>query len=326
MKKRLLCFILAATLLPAYAFSQKTDTLIQKLDSLTRKTDSAGGQVNNTDLQVYNEATKITFQTYFILLGSDFKQQLTAPFHTNKKGWMKVAKFGLFVAAVTLLDEPVQNYALNLRDNNPAIGTIGSYVTRFGGDFEAYTLLGLGTYGFIFKNEKIKTTTLLATQAYITTGAIERILKFLAGRQRPNYIDPKTNENDPTFHGPFFQFKKDENGNRVSNEAYSAFPSGHAAVAFAAATVFAMEYIKTPIVGIISYSAATLIGISRVTENRHWLTDVLSGAALGYLCGKQVVNNFHRYAKIKSGEKKNSVSFNLQYFHGRVLPGLVYKF
>ena len=326
MKKSLLYCILAVTLHPTIAITQKTDTLIKKLDSISKKTDSAGNQLNNTNPKAYSEATKITFKTYFILIGSDIKQQLTAPFHTNKKGWGKVAKFGLLFAATTFLDEPANRYSENLSENNPAIGSISSYVTRFGGDFEAYTLLGLGTYGFIFKNEKIKTTTLLATQAYITTGAMERLLKFLAGRQRPNYIDPKTNENEPTFHGPFFQFKKDENGDKITNSAYSAFPSGHSAVAFAAATVFAMEYSKTPVVGIISYSAATLIGLSRLTENRHWLTDVLSGAALGYLCGKQVVNNFHRYAKLKSGEKQNSVSFNLQYFYGRILPGLVYKF
>ena len=326
MKKRFLYCILGITLLPAIAFSQKTDTLLQKLDSISKKTDSAGTQLNNITPQAYNEATKITFRSYFILLGSDFKQQITAPFHTNKKGWGKVAKFGLLVAAASFLDEPANRYSINLTENNPAVSSISSYVTRFGGDFEAYTLLGLGTYGFIFKNEKIKTTTLLATQAYITTGAMERLIKILSGRQRPNYIDPKTKENEPKFHGPFFQFKKDENGDKISSSAYSSFPSGHTAVAFAAATVFAKEYSKTPIVGVLSYSAATLIGFSRLTENKHWLTDALCGAALGYLCGKQVVNNFHRYAKIKSGDKKNSVSFNLQYFYGRVLPGLVYKF
>ena len=39
----------------------------------------------------------------------------------------------------------------------------------------------------IFKNEKMKTTTLLATQAYITAGAVESVTKFLTGRTRPSY-------------------------------------------------------------------------------------------------------------------------------------------
>jgi hypothetical protein len=33
-----------------------------------------------------------------------------------------------------------------------------------------------------------------------------------------------------------------------------------------------MEYKDRPLVPLISYSAATLIGLSRITENAHWIT------------------------------------------------------
>ena len=323
MKTSLLFLILFA--LPATCLPQQKDTLIQKNDSLNNKLDSTTHEINNIDAKEF-KLKKITFRSYFTLLADDFKQQLTAPFHTNKKGWMQVAKFGLLFTAVSFADKPVNHYSLNLRNNNPAIGPISGYITRFGGDYERYTLLALGTYSFIFKNEKLKTTTLLASQAYITSAVIERLVKLLTGRQRPAYIDPETDKNAPTFHGPFFHFKKDENGNRYPNESHSAFPSGHTTVAYSVATVFAMEYGETPIVGIISYSTATLIGISRLIENKHWLTDVLTGAALGYLCGKQVVNNYRRYAKIEPQEKKASISFNVKYFHGKLLPGFIYRF
>ncbi len=131
-----------------------------------------------------------------------------------------------------------------------------------------------------------------------------------------------TVEAEPKFHGPLSS-GKDINGNRVN----SSFPSGHTTVAFAAATVFAMEYRDRPLVPLISYSAATLIGLSRITENKHWITDVFAGAALGFFTGKLVVNNYHRYAKLKApSQKKNSISFNLEYHYGRLMPGLVYKF
>jgi membrane-associated phospholipid phosphatase len=188
------------------------------------------------------------------------------------------------------------------------------------------TLLALGTYGFLFQNEKIKTTTLLATQAYLSSAIIFESMKFLSGRQRPNYYDPKTKENDPTFHGPFYQFKKGSDGNKPPTSSYTSFPSGHTAVAFAAATVYAMEYHDRPIIPIVAYSAATLIGLSRITENKHWASDVFVGAALGYLCGRQVVNNYHRYSKLQKQKQKQSLSFNLNYLDGKLLPGLVYKF
>jgi membrane-associated phospholipid phosphatase len=307
----------------ATVFSQQPDTLIKKLDSLSKKTDSAGKQKNNINPAAYNEQTKINVPTYFILLGSDLKQEFTKPFHMTGKDWKRFGIFAAATGALAFADEPIQHFALRSRNNSSALRNVGKYVTNFGGMYEVYTLAALGTYGWVFKNEKVKTTTLLATQAYITGGAMESVLKFLTGRQRPNYYDANALHAEPRFNGPFAKSGTDVNGKRIN----SSFPSGHTTVAFAAATVFAMEYKNRPWVPILSYSAASLIGLSRITENKHWATDVLVGAALGYLTGRQVVNNYHRYAKLKApNQRKNSVSLNLQYNFGHVMPGLVYHF
>jgi membrane-associated phospholipid phosphatase len=319
-------FLIATCLLiPFLGFSQKPDTLIKKLDSLTesKKTDSAGVQNNNISKEAYNENTKITLSSYFILLGSDLKQEVTAPFHWSKKDWGKAAKFTLLTGALLFADEPIERGAVKLRNNSKTVSNVSTWVSRFGGDYETYTLAAFGAYGFIFKNQKIKTTTLLATQAYITGGAMEGLLKFLTGRQRPSFYDSTSGEVEPKWHGPFYKTGVDRYGQRVN----SSFPSGHTTVAFAAATVFAMEYKGIAWVPIFSYSVATLIGISRITNDKHWATDVLAGAALGYFTGRQVVNNYHRFAKLKAPqEKKGSVSFNLQFNNGHLMPGLVYTF
>lgn len=308
--------------LPIAGFSQQKDTLINKLDSLNKKTDSAGKQVNNTSPKAYNESTKLTFNSYFLLLGSDLKQEFTKPFHMTGKDWGRLGKFAVVAGALLFADEPIQKGAVKLTTNHPGLKNVSKYVTNFGGIYEAYTLATFGAYGIIFKSQKIKTTTLLATQAYITGGALESVLKFVSGRTRPSYYDPNV-EAEPTFLGPFSKTAKDANGKKV----YSSFPSGHTTVAFAAATVFALEYKDHLAIPIIAYSAATFIGLSRITENKHWSTDVLTGAALGFLAGKQVVNNYHRYAKLKSpNKKKNTVSFNLQYYAGHLVPGMIYKF
>ncbi len=307
---------------PTAGLSQQTDTLINKLDSLTRKTDSAGSQVNNIDQKSYNENTKITFNTYFIILASNFKQSFTKPFHMSKKDWGNFGKFAVATVALSFADEPIQRGALKLRNKNTGLNNISKYITNFGGNYEGYTLTALGAYGFIFKNEKMKTTVLLATQAYITGAAVESVGKFLSGRTRPSYYAAGT-EPEPKFLGPFSKTATTSS----SKKLYSSFPSGHTTVAFAAATVFALEYRDKPMVRVIAYSAASLIGLSRITENKHWATDVLVGAALGYLSGKQVVNNYHRYSKLKApGQKRNTISFNLDYSYGHLMPGMVYKF
>src|SRR5947207_1472509 len=121
-----------------FAFCQKPDTLIKKLDSL--QSGKNGPQNNTTNPAAYNEQTKITFKSYFILIGSDLKQEFTAPFHFGKKEWLEFGGFVLVDGLLMLADESVQKWAIDLRNRNTEVGNIGKYVTRFGGTYEAYLL------------------------------------------------------------------------------------------------------------------------------------------------------------------------------------------
>lgn len=67
-----------------------------------------------------------------------------------------------------------------------------------------------------------------------------------------------------------------------SNE--HSFPSGHTATAFMTATMLTKEYgHKSPWVGIGAYATATATGMMRMANNKHWLSDVLTGAGIGVL-------------------------------------------
>lgn len=304
------------------AFSQKTDSLPRKLDSLSRK----GEEIKkNMDISpgAYDATTRINVPVYFVLLGSDLKQQITGPFHTSKKSWKQVGGFALLTGALAFADVPVQRKALEWRNSNATVRKVSGFITNFGASYETYTLAAIAGYGFLFKNEKMKNTTFLATQAYITGGMVESITKFLTGRQRPNYYGNDSIAARATFHGPFDKAGREYNGQTIS----SSFPSGHATVAFAAATVFALEYRDKPFIPVLAYTAASLVGLSRITENKHWSTDVLVGAGLGYLSGRQVVRNYHRYAQLQHTRKKQgTLSFTFQYQMGQLLPGLQYSF
>src|SRR5689334_1529842 len=171
----LLCFV-AGLFFSSEIFCQKPDTLIHRLDSLNKKTDTTGGQKNVINPKAYNENTQITFGNYFVLLGSDLKQQFTAPFHQTKQEWIRIGGYTTAIAAISVVvDEPVQRFAVKLHDSSNTVSSVSSYVTRFGGLYEVYTLAALGTYGIVFKNKKMQTTTLLATQAYLTAGAVETV-------------------------------------------------------------------------------------------------------------------------------------------------------
>ena len=305
---------------PLAGFTQM-DTLIISPDSLSMQQDSFK-EINIIHLKDTNQAIQLDFNSYFILLGRNLKEGFTRPFHMTDKDWGNFGKFAVITFALSFTDEPIQKSVLKLRNRNTPINNISKYVTKFGGVYEVVTLAGLGTYGLVFKNEKLQTTTILATQAYITATALESVLKYISGRTRPSYYRADQ-EAEPRFLGPFTKALRDPNGKRE----YSSFPSGHTTVAFAAATVYASEYRDKPLVPIIAYSAASLIGVSRVTENKHWVTDVFVGATVGYLAGKQIVNSYHQHAKTKNAKKNNTTySFNLNYYYGHWEPGLLVHF
>lgn len=320
MVKKLRILLLATFFIPVVCLAQK-DTLVKKLDSLSVKETKEEKKNNNISPSAYNDSTKFTLHNYFVLLGNDFKQQVTSPFHTAKKQWGKVVLFGAVAGGLAFADESGSEYFAGLANRSKTVSSVSNFITSFGGLYEVYTIGALTTYGFVFKNEKIKSTAFLATQAYITAGVISSALKYLTSRQRPDYYNQVTKEYDPVFHGPFYKLPG-------SN---SSFPSGHTTVAFAAATVYAMEYRHHPWIPIAAYSFATVVGFSRMVQDKHWPTDVLAGAALGILSGRQVVNNYHRYMKIKQPERpvrqrKASLTFNLQPMYGKLLPGVTYSF
>ena len=69
---------------------------------------------------------------------------------------------------------------------------------------------------------------------------------------------------------------------RPDHSDNKSFPSGHAAMAFAAARSIDKEFRKDCIwIPIAGYAAATAIGVERVASDRHHWYDVVAGAALG---------------------------------------------
>lgn len=64
----------------------------------------------------------------------------------------------------------------------------------------------------------------------------------------------------------------------------NSFPSGHSAEAFMSATMLYKEYGElSPWVGIGAYGTASVVAVSRILNNRHWMSDVLFGAGVGIM-------------------------------------------
>jgi hypothetical protein len=94
---------------------------------------------------------------------------------------------------------------------------------------------------------------------------------------------------------------------RPDGSTHNSFPSGHTTQAFAAATFLSEEYKdRLPWMPYASYMVASTVGFLRVANNRHYISDVLVGAGIGYLAMKTAYWT-HRYKWGKKHEKSNLV-------------------
>ena len=69
---------------------------------------------------------------------------------------------------------------------------------------------------------------------------------------------------------------------RPDGSRNNSFPSGHTATAFMTATMLHKEYgWRSPWFSIGGYTAAAITGVSRIMNKKHWMTDIMAGAAIG---------------------------------------------
>ena len=72
---------------------------------------------------------------------------------------------------------------------------------------------------------------------------------------------------------------------RPDGSSANSWPSGHTATAFVGASILHKEYgmTRSPWFSVAGYTVATATGVMRVLNNRHWISDVLSGAGIGIM-------------------------------------------
>ena len=140
------------------------------------------------------------------------------------------------------------------------------------GKTQAIALGATTGFAFLTKNKTLKHTVYIWAGTMLLNEVVTSKLKTGFQRHRPN-----TGDAFNTFDG-----KNGIDGNR-------SFPSAHTSNAFATATVFATLYKDKKWVAPFAYGMATMVGISRVYDNAHWASDVLAGAAIGFLSAKTMI-------------------------------------
>lgn len=137
---------------------------------------------------------------------------------------------------------------------------------------------GLSAYaiGRVTHRPALASAGLRVTEAIVVAGTLTGVGKVAAGRSRP-FVTAGLNSSD-------FKWW------RGRREGFTSMPSGHTSAAFAAASALAVEWraswpasakVAVPLL----YTGASLVGLSRLYNDKHWASDVMAGAALGTLSG-----------------------------------------
>lgn len=191
----------------------------------------------------------------------DQKQIWTSPFRVRPSDATWLLPLGGLTAGLFVTDrqfmESIPRDAGAVRQSNVGLATMVG--------------VGAGLYLFSFPTHKDRwrETGFLAGEAALNSLVTVEALKYPFGRERV-YIGSS---------GRFVQ-------------GGVSFPSGHSAIAWSIAGVFAHEY-PGRVPALLSYGMASAISVARIRGRQHFPSDVLVGGVLGYLIAQSVYTRRH---------------------------------
>lgn len=178
------------------------------------------------------------------------------------------------VAGATILAFATERDMLDFvqKNDGKVADRIANFAEPFGGPKVGLALLAGGTYAAVAQDGEALRFYSLAIKSGVITKLLTDAGKTITRRALPNET------NDP------FQ--------RSSKNSVAAWgtPSSHASTAFSLATVIAETYGRErSYISVLAYGTATATAWSRPYQNKHWVSEVILGAFLGHIVGKNVV-------------------------------------
>ncbi|MEO5563131.1 MAG: phosphatase PAP2 family protein [Chitinophagaceae bacterium] len=191
----------------------------------------------------------------------------------KKNKWITPVSVGIGYAATTYTcyrfwDTEIKKFSQEHRSKFQTF--ISKSVSYLGlGKSQTIGLCGTTILAFAVKDEKLKKATIIWAGSLLINSITTNQLKKAFHRHRPNSGDAYN-----TFDW------------RNRSKINISLPSAHTSNMFTTATVFATLYNDKKWVAPVAYALASLVGLSRIYDNAHWGSDILAGAAVGFLSAK----------------------------------------
>ncbi len=199
----------------------------------------------------------------------DQKNFWLAPLHMSHKQWEWAVPLVLGGGLLVVGDNNIEKHV----PTNPT--TVSRAVTASNAGVGLLVGAGAGLFllGHMQKDDQKRETGILAGEAALGAFADVEVFKYAAGRERP-FVG--------TSPGRFF----------VGGDS---FPSAHAAVSWAIASVIAHEY-PGVLTQVLAYGVAGGVSAARFAGQKHFASDLVIASALGWYMGRQVFNSHSHYS------------------------------
>lgn len=254
--------------------------LLVTIFSITSKTEAKV----NTETRYNDSCTFKVDRAYFMSYLPDFKNLVISPTKWDKTDIIIASSVAATTTFLYFHDEEITTYF----QSKQSVGLDNAnkyFFDPFGKMYYTVPLMGaMYLYGQLGNKQKPKVVAMDFVKASVFSGLIVTGIKHIAHRHRPFQTSPLNNK---LWDGPL-----------TDNWEHTSFPSGHTIMSFTFASVLAEHYKDRLWVPITVYSLATASGLARIYAQKHWSTDVVVGAALGYAIGKFVVRNSNCNSKL----------------------------
>lgn len=216
----------------------------------------------------------------------------SGPLRWEGRDWIKLGGTIAGSALLALADQPIRDFWH--QRSGPGWEAIETAGFHYGKPYAAFALTG-GFYlsGIIFKNDWARETGLILGSAFLTSAAIQTLMKTAVGRARPG-----TNVGNGAFK-PFSDLPD-----------YHSFPSGHMQVALATALVLGRR-VEHPALKVFFYAAAGSTFISRMHSDAHWISDLAFGGAISWFCADAVIKRMEYNKSNDPFQKRQRISWQL---------------
>lgn len=237
--------------------------------------------------------TQPNTKSYFKAYALDAKDIVLSPISWKKSDWLIFGAGAGLTAVLYNNDRSIQTAFQNAK--TPALSKAVKYgLEPWGSGLYSLSTLGIYyVYGSFAHDPRDREIAMNGLKTFVVTGLVANVAKQIFHRHRPFQADLQDGGSPYVWEGPFV--------NPVDKLKYSSFPSGHTTSAFAMATYFAMEYKDKVWVGCFAYGLATLTGVSRIYDNKHWASDVCMGALFGYAMSKLIHKKNNWGIEVKPG-------------------------